>query len=73
MNTKCNFKSFVVTYSYDWRQRLQFDPPQKHSLPPHIGFSADIFFSGECLPLQVEGQNLNPISFEWHRLEYAEL
>lgn len=35
MNTKSNFKSFVITYSYDWSQwlqfdRLLFDPPEKH-------------------------------------------
>ena len=69
-NTKHNFKSSVITYSYDlsqWLQfdRLVFDPPQKHffSLPP-TGFGADILFSSECLPLQVEGRNLKPTSFE---------
>ena len=79
MNIKRNFKSFVITYSYDWSQwlqfdRLVFDPPQKHSfsLCP-TSFGADILFSSECLPLQVEGRNLKPISFKWHRLENVEL
>lgn len=40
---------------------------------PQTGFGADILFSSKCLPLQVEGQNLKPISFEWHKLEYVEL
>ena len=43
-NTKCNFKSFVITYSYDWSQWLQFDrlmfdpPPLAEAFlfsPPH--------------------------------------
>ena len=79
VNTKCTFKIFLITYSYDWSQwlqfdRLVFDPPKKHLFShPCTGFGADILFSSECLPLQAEGQNLKPISFEWHRLEYAEL